>query len=154
MAACAGRTSTPSSTDPAAPSPAHRAPTSATTPALTTSADPRLAGRGTSAAGILALQRSAGNAAVTSLVGGAAPVQRTVTIDDFEGLPTPPAQDGGAGAGSDAVVTSDGGTTTIRGAHVTIDAPMTETAGVFRADTIIADNVVGSNYTPGAGNTW
>jgi hypothetical protein len=26
--------------------------------------------------------------------------------------------------------------------------------GVVRVGTIIADNVVGSNYTPGAGNLW
>ncbi len=31
---------------------------------------------------------------------------------------------------------------------------MTQANGVLRADTIIADNVVASSYTPGAGNVW
>jgi hypothetical protein len=129
-------------------------------PALTTAADPRLAGHGAPAAGLLALQRSAGNAAVASLVGTAVPVQRAVTIDEMEvtAEPAPTAQEdgtgAGAGAGADQPVTSDGGTTTIHGAHVSIDAAMTEAHGVLRADTIIADSVVASSYTPGAGNVW
>jgi hypothetical protein len=31
---------------------------------------------------------------------------------------------------------------------------MTEAHGVLRADTIIADSVVASSYSPGAGNVW
>jgi hypothetical protein len=138
-------------------------------PALTTSADPRLAGHGAPAAGLLALQRSAGNAAVASLVGPPSTVQRAVTIDEMEvtAAPQPTAQqegaaygnaqttqqDGSAG-GTNQPVTSDGGTTTIHGAHLSIEAPMTEAHGVLRADTIIADSVVASSYSPGAGNVW
>ena len=125
-------------------------------PPLTTSADPRLAGRGSSAAGLLALQRSAGNAAVASLVGAAPSVQRDVRIEEMDTSvePAPAAQQGETDPGANQAVTSDGGTTTIHGAHVSIDAAMTEAHGVLRADTIIADSVIASNYTPGAGNVW
>lgn len=37
---------------------------------------------------------------------------------------------------------------------ITIDAGMTRTSGTFQCDTIIANSVVGSSYTPGAGNIW
>ena len=123
-------------------------------PAVTTMADPRLAGRAAPAAGLLALQRSAGNAAVTSLVGDRPPVQRAVEIDELTTrVGTAP---GGGPEASEAVnpVTSSGGTTTISGAQINLDSAMTSTAGVIRAGTIVADNVVASSYTPGAGNVW
>ena len=124
-------------------------------PALTTGADPRMAGNSVSAAGLLALQRSAGNAAVASLVGEQAPVQRSVVIDEVDvtagPAPTPYQQEE---AGTGEPVTSDGGTTTIHGSAVSIEAAMTEAHGVLRADTIIADSVVASSYSPGAGNVW
>jgi hypothetical protein len=31
---------------------------------------------------------------------------------------------------------------------------MTQTSGVIRAGTIIADSVVAASYSPGAGNVW
>jgi hypothetical protein len=125
-------------------------------PALTTGADPRLAGRNAPATSLLALQRSAGNAAVASLVGTAVAVQRDVTIGEMETTveSAPAAQQGATAAGAGQAVTMDGGTTTIHGGHVSIEAPMTEAHGVLRADTIIADSVVASSYTPGAGNVW
>jgi hypothetical protein len=125
-------------------------------PGLTTAGDPRLAGRTVPASGLLALQRSAGNAAVMSLVDAVPSVQRAVTIEEMETVapPQPTAQQEEAAYGTAAPVTSDGGTTTIHGAHVSIEAPMTEAHGVLRADTIVADNVVASSYTPGAGNAW
>jgi hypothetical protein len=151
-------------------------------PAITTPADPRL-GHRSSAAAVVAMQRSAGNAAVASLMAGP-PVQRAVTIDEMTTtLDTPGPEDGlspeisaalpaiinavraevGPGAAPAAAdpanpagsgVTSDGGTTTIHGSQVNIEAAMTRTSGVVQADTVIAQNVVGSNYTPGAGNVW
>jgi hypothetical protein len=39
-------------------------------------------------------------------------------------------------------------------ATVKLDAPFTEASGVFKANTVQATNVIGSNYTPGAGNVW
>jgi len=65
--------------------------------------------------------------------------------------PTPDQQEE---AGTGEPVTSDGGTTTIHGSAVSIEAAMTEAHGVLRADTIIADSVVASSYSPGAGNVW
>jgi hypothetical protein len=126
-------------------------------PALTGPADPRLAHSGASASGLMNLQRSAGNAAVMSLIAERPPVQRAVRIEEMEvsaAAPQPTAQQEEAAYGTAAPVTSDGGTTTIHGSHVSIEAPMTEAHGVLRADTIIADSVVASSYTPGAGNVW
>jgi hypothetical protein len=100
------------------------------------------------------LQRTAGNAAVSALVAPA--VQREVTIDeistDVATVPEPAGDAGAAGPGGP--VTSDGGTTTITGGTINLEAGVTQTSGIIRAGTIIADNVVGSNYTPGAGNVW
>jgi hypothetical protein len=54
-------------------------------------------------------------------------------------------------SGSSHVTTSGGGVE-VSGPTVNINSPMTQTDGVIRATTIIAENVIGSNYTPGAGN--
>lgn len=37
---------------------------------------------------------------------------------------------------------------------VTVSAPMTRFAGTIQADTLIANSVVASSYTPGAGNIF
>ena len=37
---------------------------------------------------------------------------------------------------------------------INADTGMMKTSGVFQCDTIIANSVVGSSYTPGAGNVW
>lgn len=37
---------------------------------------------------------------------------------------------------------------------VEIDAGMTKVSGVVQCDTLIANSVVASSYTPGAGNVW
>ena len=161
------------------------APARADEPAVVTPADPRLR-HGSGAAAVVAMQRSAGNAAVSSLLAGR-PVQRDVTIGEMnstvdttdrdsglspeiaaalpaiisavrsQASPGPGAAADAAPASADpssAAVTSDGGTTTIRGGVVNIEAAMTHASGVVQADTVIAQNVVGSNYTPGAGNVW
>jgi len=36
----------------------------------------------------------------------------------------------------------------------TVNSSMANYSGVIRCDTIIANSVVGSSYTPGAGNVW
>ena len=133
-------------------------------PSLARASDPRLAHAGGAVGGLLALQRSAGNAAVSAMVGGEVPVQRAVVIDEVDVSAPDPATDttGTAGAtGSGGAVTSDGGTTTItggvvniEGGQVNIDAAMTHASGVLQADTLIANSVVASSYTPGAGNVW
>ena len=124
-------------------------------PAIAGAADPRLAHGGSAAPGLLHLQRSAGNAAVTALV--APSVQRAVSIDEISSeVTTAPetSAPGDTGGSSVNPVTSDGAGTTISGATITLDAAMTQTDGVIRAGTIVADSVVASNYTPGAGNVW
>ena len=154
-------------------------------------ADRQQAGAGNA---VMALQRSAGNAAVASLVSPSRPLQRDVQIGEMTsstsvadpGTPLSPeiavaipaiveavraqaapgsaAASGAAAGPSDAQapvgtaagvpspVTSDGASTTISGAVVNIDAPMTTTQGVLQADTLVAQNVIASTYTPGAGN--
>ena len=116
-------------------------------------ADPRLLHGAGGGIGVLALQRSAGNAAVSSLV--APTLQRDVDKEGVDASAIPadagPA-DMGVGGDSDGPVTSAGGTTSINGSTISLNAPMTESAGVIRADTIIANTVIGSSYTPGAGN--
>jgi hypothetical protein len=37
---------------------------------------------------------------------------------------------------------------------ITIDAGMSKFAGVVQADTVIANSIVATSYTPGAGNIW
>lgn len=118
--------------------------------------DPRLAHAGASAAGLMHLQRTVGNAAVSALM--APTVQRRVEIDDMSsdlpGAPdaAPGPADAAPAAGSP--VTSDGGGTTISGPTITLDAAMTRANGVLHADVIQADTVIAANYTPGAGNLY
>jgi hypothetical protein len=42
----------------------------------------------------------------------------------------------------------------INAAAVTVNAPMAKFSGVVQADTLIANSVVASSYTPGKGNIW
>ena len=54
-------------------------------------------------------------------------------------------------AGGNAVRVTAGGVN-VQGSMVTVDAGMTRVSGVLQADTLIANTVVGSAYTPGPGN--
>jgi hypothetical protein len=47
----------------------------------------------------------------------------------------------------------NGGAITLTGAQVTVEA-MVLNARLIQCDTIIATSVIGSSYTPGAGNIW
>ncbi len=142
-------------------------------PAVVRGADPRLAHGPSAAVQLLALQRSAGNTAVASLV-GAPTIQRDAPIDDgsVSGAPSGTAGSAGsavtgtAGAGTGAAVpsgpsgtaggpvTAAGGVTTINGPVVRLEAAMTQSPGVIQADTVIANSIVAASYTPGAGNEW
>jgi hypothetical protein len=42
----------------------------------------------------------------------------------------------------------------INASIVTVNAAMARFSGVVQADTLIANSVVASSYTPGAGNVW
>lgn len=48
----------------------------------------------------------------------------------------------------------EGSTVEINASTVTVNAAMSKFSGVVQADTVIATSVVGSSYTPGAGNIW
>jgi hypothetical protein len=107
-----------------------------------------VAGQG--AAEVLRLQRTAGNAAVAGLLQPT--VQRAVEIDELE--TTADTAGPAAPAGSTGVegITSEGGVVTIDAAAVNINAPIVRASGVLQTDTLVAQNVVGASYTPGAGN--
>jgi hypothetical protein len=94
------------------------------------------------------LQRTAGNSAVASLFAAGRAVQR-----EGEGEIPPNPFDTPAPTGGNPV-SSDGATTTVSGSQIVLAAPMTTTDGVLRTSTLIADNVVASSYSPGAGNIW
>jgi hypothetical protein len=137
------------------PGAARRTPERAAAPILDT-ADPRLAHGPGAASGLMALQRTAGNAAVSSMVGSEPAVQRTVTIDEFSVTPLADGSGGAdtSGAAADTADSDAGGEQTISGSSIHLAAPMTTADGVLRANTIIADSVIASSYTPGAGNVW
>jgi hypothetical protein len=104
---------------------------------------------GQRAAEVLALQRTAGNAAVAGMLQRAVDIgDVTSTVDTAGGAATP----AGGGATGIEGITSQGGVVTIDAAMVNINAPMVRTDGVLQTDTLIAQSVVGSSYTPGAGN--
>ena len=61
--------------------------------------------------------------------------------------------DGGSSVRADAGgVTIDGARLGVTAGMVSMDAPLVTTSGIIRTQTIIAENVVGTTYTPGVGN--
>ena len=107
---------------------------------------------GHGAAQVMRLQRAAGNAAVAGLLQPTA--QRQVHIGEMDSTVTTAGAGSPAAAGGSGIegISSQGGVITIDGAMVTVNAPVVRTTGILQANTVIAQNVVGSNYTPGAGN--
>jgi uncharacterized protein involved in type VI secretion and phage assembly len=55
---------------------------------------------------------------------------------------------------SSGTVKLDASTVTVNASTVTVNASMSRFSGVVQADTVIATSVVGTSYTPGAGNIW
>lgn len=53
-----------------------------------------------------------------------------------------------------AKVTINASTAEISAGQLTVNAGMSTFSGVVKADTVIATSVVGTSYTPGAGNIW
>lgn len=51
-------------------------------------------------------------------------------------------------------VNVDASTVTVNSSTVTVNASMSRFSGVVQCDTVIATSVVGTTYTPGAGNIW
>jgi hypothetical protein len=101
-------------------------------------------------AAVLQMQRRQGNGFVQRYLArrGGEGVQRLPEIqaqEDQQGSPT------SIGDGS-AKVSAAGGIVEADGAMIKLNAPVVETGGILRTSTLIADNIVASNYTPGAGN--
>jgi len=55
---------------------------------------------------------------------------------------------------SSGPVNINSSTVNVSAAMVKVDAAMSKFSGVVQADTVIATSVVGTTYTPGAGNIW
>ncbi len=53
-----------------------------------------------------------------------------------------------------AKVTVSASTVEVSAGMVTVDAGMSKFSGIVQCDTLIANSVVASSYTPGAGNVW
>jgi hypothetical protein len=117
-------------------------------------------------AAVLQMQRERGNAYVAQVVQPSpipGAIQRAIEIGEVEstveggtpgtettaGEPTPTEMT----AGGSAVRVTPGGVE-VSGGMVNVDAPMTRFSGAVQSDTVIANSVVASNYTPGAGNVW
>ena len=112
-------------------------------------------------AAVLQMQRTHGNSVVMRQI--ASDVQRQDQSEQAAegsaptGQTTAPATEGEgpsqiSSAGS-SVSTSAGGVD-LTGPMVNLNAAVVNADGVVHASTIIADSVVASSYTPGAGNIW
>ncbi len=55
---------------------------------------------------------------------------------------------------SSATVTVNASRVNISASMIQVDAGMSRFSGVVQADTVIANAIVGTTYTPGAGNMW
>jgi hypothetical protein len=96
---------------------------------------------------VLQMQQDQGNAFVMRQILDAGP--------EPESMPAEETAEGGApteiASGGSAVRATPGGVQ-IEGGMVNVDSAMIRTPGVMQADTLIANTVVASAYTPGAGN--
>lgn len=61
---------------------------------------------------------------------------------------------GGVTVTAPSKVTVETGTVEVSAAMVTVNAGLSKFSGVVQCDTMIATSVVGTSYTPGAGNIW
>lgn len=55
---------------------------------------------------------------------------------------------------SSSTIKIEGAQLALSASQISLNAPMVKASGVIQCDTIIANSVVGSSYTPGAGNVW
>jgi hypothetical protein len=98
-------------------------------------------------AAVIQMQRSYGNAHVMRQIDPS--VQRQEEEGAGGDSAGPSSISGGGGS-----VDTGGGGVEITGGTVKVHSGYTEVDGVLKANTVIAENVVGSNYTPGVGNIW
>jgi hypothetical protein len=102
-------------------------------------------------ASMLRLQRLAGNMAVQRAAAGAVAEEAAPVAPP---APAGPAAAGPVAAGGGNTLGDGTGAVSINGPMVSVHSPVLQADGIVRAQTVIADNVVASNYTPGAGNVW
>jgi hypothetical protein len=106
---------------------------------------------------VLQAQRDVGNAFVLrQLSRSPADVQSSAAQASIQREGEDPAAAAGPTSIGDGgtSVSAAGGVVKADGATVQLNAGMVTAPGVVQADTIIANSVVASNYTPGAGNVW
>jgi uncharacterized protein involved in type VI secretion and phage assembly len=77
----------------------------------------------------------------------------TVTIEDSNGNSIK-LESSGITVNAASKVTITAATAEISAATLTVNAGMSKFSGVIQASTVIANSVVSSSYTPGAGNIW
>jgi uncharacterized protein involved in type VI secretion and phage assembly len=78
---------------------------------------------------------------------------RSLTLTDSSGNTITLGPDGIA-IEAQAKVSIDAATVEVSAGNVTVNAGMSRFNGVVSCDTLIATSVVGTSYTPGAGNIW
>ena len=117
---------------------------------------------------VLQMQRERGNtyvARAVQLQPHAMLVQRDNPVEPPEAVPAvegePPGAESTPGGATPTEMTAGGsavrvtpGAVEISGGMVNVDAPMTRFSGAVQSDTLIANSVISSTYTPGAGNVW
>ncbi|HTZ07223.1 MAG TPA: phage baseplate assembly protein V [Gaiellaceae bacterium] len=77
----------------------------------------------------------------------------SVTIEDSNGNSVK-LESAGITVTASAKVTVNASTAEISAGMLTVNAGMSKFSGVVQADTVIANSVISSSYTPGAGNIW
>ena len=77
----------------------------------------------------------------------------TVTVSDSNGNKVELAS-AGITIETSAKLSVSASTVEVTAGSVTVNAGMSKFSGVVQADTVIANAVVGTSYTPGAGNIW
>jgi uncharacterized protein involved in type VI secretion and phage assembly len=76
-----------------------------------------------------------------------------ITIEDANGN-TVTLDSGGVTVQCSAKVSVTASTMEVTASQLTVNAGMSSFSGVVKCDTLIATSVVGTSYTPGAGNMW
>ena len=77
----------------------------------------------------------------------------TITIEDSNGNSIK-LESAGVTVTASAKVTINASTVEVSAGMVTVNAGMSKFSGVVQCDTLISNSVVGTSYTPGAGNIW
>lgn len=120
---------------------------------------------------MLAAQQSVGNQAVIRRMMEQNAVQRIVALDEVSTSVDSPANpapvDAGAGTpaaagGGQSSISGPGGSVSVEGGGVAINsngpislnAASVTATGMIQTPTLMADQVIGASYTPGAGNVW